>query len=82
MAIYTGKKFLDKNQEIISKTEQYQKESIDKNVKYHKDKNKPDSFKNKPLPLVWVFWAKHVIDLFQKLLLTKNWKPLEQAPIF
>jgi ABC-2 type transport system permease protein len=37
MAIYTGKKFLDKNQEIISKTEQYQKESIDKNVKYHKD---------------------------------------------
>lgn len=37
MAIYTGKKFLDKNQSIIAKTENYQKESIQKNVKYHKD---------------------------------------------
>ena len=37
MAIYTGKKFLDKNQSIIAKTENYQKESIEKNVKYHKD---------------------------------------------
>ncbi|MNK87522.1 ABC-2 family transporter protein [compost metagenome] len=37
MAIYTGKKFLDKNQEIIAKTANYQKESIEKNVKYHKD---------------------------------------------
>lgn len=37
LAIYTGKKFLDKEQEIISKTEQYQKESIEKNIKYHKE---------------------------------------------
>lgn len=37
MAVYTGKKFLDRNQEIISKTEQFQRESIAKNVKYHKE---------------------------------------------
>lgn len=37
MAIYTGKKFLDRNQDVIAKSEQFQKESIDKNVKYHKD---------------------------------------------
>ncbi|KFF02575.1 DUF3526 domain-containing protein [Chryseobacterium luteum] len=37
MAIYTGKKFLDRNQDIIAKSEQFQKESIEKNVKYHKD---------------------------------------------
>ena len=37
MAIYTGKKFLDKNQDIIAKSEQFQKESIRKNVNYHKD---------------------------------------------
>lgn len=36
MAIYTGKKFLDRNQDIIAKSEQFQKESIEKNVKYHK----------------------------------------------
>lgn len=37
MAIYTGKKFLDRNQHIIAKSEQFQKESIRKNVNYHKD---------------------------------------------
>lgn len=37
MAIFAGKKFLDKNQDIIVKSEQFQKESIAKNVKYHKD---------------------------------------------
>lgn len=37
MAIYTGKKFLDRNQDIIAKSEQFQKESIRKNVNYHKD---------------------------------------------
>lgn len=37
MSIYTGKKFLDRNQDIIAKSSQFQKESIEKNVKYHKD---------------------------------------------
>lgn len=37
MAIYTGKKFLDKNQDIIAKTEVYQKGSIARNVKYHRE---------------------------------------------
>ncbi|WP_326982672.1 DUF3526 domain-containing protein [Chryseobacterium sp. MYb264] len=37
MAIYTGKNFLDRNQDVIAKSEQFQKESIAKNVKYHKD---------------------------------------------
>lgn len=37
MAIYTGKKFLDRNQDIIAKSEQFQKESIEKNVRYHKE---------------------------------------------
>lgn len=36
-AIYTGKKFLDRNHEIIAKSEQYQKQSIGKNVKFHQD---------------------------------------------
>lgn len=37
MAIYTGKKFLDKNQDIIAKSASYQKQSIEKTVKYHSD---------------------------------------------
>ncbi|KAA0129636.1 DUF3526 domain-containing protein [Chryseobacterium sp. SN22] len=37
MAIYTGKKFLDRNQDIIASSEQFQKESIRKNVNYHQD---------------------------------------------
>ncbi|MDN5626502.1 MAG: DUF3526 domain-containing protein, partial [Weeksellaceae bacterium] len=37
MAIYTGKNFLDRNQDIIEKSRLFQQESIDKNVTYHKD---------------------------------------------
>lgn len=37
MAIYTGKKFLDRNGDIMAKSEQFQNESIRKNVTYHKD---------------------------------------------
>ncbi len=35
MSLYTGKKFLERTDDIISKSEQFQKESISKNVKYH-----------------------------------------------
>ncbi len=37
MAIYTGKSFLDKNESIITKSTDYQKESIEKNVSLHQD---------------------------------------------
>ncbi|MDQ1857247.1 DUF3526 domain-containing protein [Chryseobacterium sp. WLY505] len=37
MAIYTGKKFLDRNEDIISKSGAFQKESIERNTKFHKD---------------------------------------------
>lgn len=37
MAIYTGKKFLDRNEEIIAKSGIFQKESIERNAKFHKD---------------------------------------------
>lgn len=37
MAIYTGKKFLDRNEDIIAKSGNFQKESIARNVKFHKD---------------------------------------------
>lgn len=37
MAIYTGKKFLDRNEDIISKSGAFQKESITRNTKFHKD---------------------------------------------
>lgn len=37
MAIYTGKKFLDQNDGVIEKSGHFQKESIARNVKYHKD---------------------------------------------
>lgn len=37
MAIYTGKKFLDRNEDIIAKSGSFQKESIARNVKFHKD---------------------------------------------
>ncbi|WP_426483075.1 DUF3526 domain-containing protein [Chryseobacterium sp. R2ACT005] len=37
MAIYTGKKFLDRNGDIISKSEVFQEESIQRNIKFHKD---------------------------------------------
>ncbi|WP_126650506.1 DUF3526 domain-containing protein [Chryseobacterium aureum] len=37
MAIYTGKKFLDRNEDIISKSGAFQKESIERNAKFHKD---------------------------------------------
>lgn len=37
MAIFTGKNFLDRNQDIIEKSKTFQQESIEKNVKYHKD---------------------------------------------
>lgn len=37
MAIYTGKNFLDRNQDIIEKSRLFQQESIDKNLTYHKD---------------------------------------------
>lgn len=37
MAIYTGKKFLERNHDIIAKSEAFQKESIRRNVQYHKD---------------------------------------------
>jgi ABC-2 type transport system permease protein len=37
MAIYTGKKFLDRNEDIISKSSAFQKESIERNTKFHKD---------------------------------------------
>lgn len=36
-ALYTGKKFLEKQERIIEKTSQYQKESIDRNLEFHKD---------------------------------------------
>lgn len=36
-AIYTGKKFLDRNEDIISKSGAFQKESIARNTKFHKD---------------------------------------------
>lgn len=35
MGIYTGKKFLDRNADIISKSTLYQKQSIEKNVHHH-----------------------------------------------
>ncbi len=37
MAIYTGKKFLDRSEDIISKSGAFQKESIERNAKFHKD---------------------------------------------
>lgn len=37
MAIYTGKKFLDRNEDIISKSGAFQTESIERNTKFHKD---------------------------------------------
>lgn len=37
MAIFTGKKFLDRNEDIISKSGTFQKESIERNTKFHKD---------------------------------------------
>ncbi|KFC19532.1 DUF3526 domain-containing protein [Chryseobacterium sp. FH1] len=37
MAIYTGKMFLERNQDIIANSKQFQKESIEKNVKYHQE---------------------------------------------
>ncbi|NIF04768.1 DUF3526 domain-containing protein [Chryseobacterium sp. Tr-659] len=37
MAIYTGKKFLDRNEDIISRSGEFQKESIERNIKFHKD---------------------------------------------
>lgn len=37
MAIYTGKKFLDRNEDILSKSGAFQKESIERNTKFHKD---------------------------------------------
>jgi ABC-2 type transport system permease protein len=37
MAISTGKKFLDRNEDIISKSGAFQKESIERNTKFHKD---------------------------------------------
>lgn len=36
-ALYTGKKFLEKQERIISKTSQYQQESINRNLEFHKD---------------------------------------------
>ncbi|MDM1556008.1 MULTISPECIES: DUF3526 domain-containing protein [Chryseobacterium] len=36
-SLYTGKKFLDRNEEIIAKSAMYQKNSIDKNVALHSD---------------------------------------------
>ncbi|MBP2617809.1 DUF3526 domain-containing protein [Chryseobacterium jejuense] len=37
MAIFTGKKFLDRNEDIISKSRAFQKESIERNTRFHKD---------------------------------------------
>ncbi|WP_288375848.1 DUF3526 domain-containing protein [uncultured Chryseobacterium sp.] len=37
MAIYTGKKFLDRNEDTVSKSGAYQKESIERNTTFHKD---------------------------------------------
>lgn len=37
MAIYTGKKFLDRNEDIVSKSGDFQKESVERNTKFHKD---------------------------------------------
>jgi ABC-2 type transport system permease protein len=37
MAIFTGKKFLDRNEDIISKSGIFQKESIERNTRFHKD---------------------------------------------
>ncbi|AZA76228.1 DUF3526 domain-containing protein [Chryseobacterium sp. G0186] len=37
MSVYTGKKFLDRNEEIIAKSGNFQKESIERNIKFHKD---------------------------------------------
>lgn len=37
MAIFTGKKFLDRNEDIISKSGTFQKESIERNTRFHKD---------------------------------------------
>lgn len=37
MAIYTGKKFLDRNEDIIAKSGAFQMESIERNTKFHKD---------------------------------------------
>ncbi|OVE61721.1 DUF3526 domain-containing protein [Chryseobacterium mucoviscidosis] len=36
-SLYTGKKFLDRNEDIIAKSAAYQKNSIDKNVALHSD---------------------------------------------
>jgi ABC-2 type transport system permease protein len=36
-SIYTGKKFLDRNEDIISKSASYQKKSLDKNIALHSD---------------------------------------------
>lgn len=37
MALYTGKNFLERNQDIIEKSKHFQQESIDKNVAFHQD---------------------------------------------
>ncbi|PWN71929.1 ABC transporter permease [Chryseobacterium phosphatilyticum] len=37
MAIFTGKKFLERNEDIISKSGTFQKESIERNTRFHKD---------------------------------------------
>ena len=34
-SLYTGKKFLDRNEEIIAKSATYQKKSLDKNIALH-----------------------------------------------
>ncbi|WP_315057599.1 DUF3526 domain-containing protein [Chryseobacterium indoltheticum] len=36
-SLYTGKKFLDKNEDIINKSARYQKESLEKNIAAHSD---------------------------------------------
>jgi ABC-2 type transport system permease protein len=36
-SLYTGKKFLDRNEEIIAKSASYQKKSLDKNIALHSD---------------------------------------------
>lgn len=37
MAIFTGKKFLDRNEDVISKSGTFQRESIERNTRFHKD---------------------------------------------
>ncbi len=36
-SIYTGKKFLDRNEDIVSKSASYQKKSLDRNIALHSD---------------------------------------------